>query len=143
MNLDAFLSRVSLTIRGNIDKVEQMLRFSDTVGLKGPFIRECHFPDFDHCDYEVAISMPLYSTITGKLHSDHLQYDTMGKCQSTFRNQVRASPQATSETLVLLHEKGRYTRFIKDPYVSMWFHRFLEGCSKRMGQDWKPNKALY
>ena len=142
MNLDAFWSRASSTSRGNRDKVRQMLSFSDIVGLNGPFRHEGPFPNFDHCGYEVAIGMLLYSTNTGKLHSDHLQYDTIRKCQSTFGNQVRASPQATAETLVLLDEKGRYKRFVRDPCGSMWFHRFLEGCSKRMGQDWKPNKAL-
>ena len=69
-----------------------MLSFLDIVWLNGPFIHEGPFPNFDHCGYEVAIIMLLYSTNTGKLHLDHLQYDTIRKFQSTFGNQVRASP---------------------------------------------------
>ena len=65
MNLDAFWSRSSSTIRGNRDKVRQMLSFSDIVGLNGPFRHEGPFPNFDHCGYEVAICMLLYSTNTG------------------------------------------------------------------------------
>ena len=105
-----------------------MLSFLDIVGFKGPFINECLFPNFFHCGYEVAISMLLYSTNTGKSQSDRLQYDTIRKCQSTFGNQVHASPQSTAETVVLLDEKGRYTRFVRDPCSSMWYQRLLEGC---------------
>ena len=30
----------------------------------------------------------------------------------------------------------------QDPCVSFWFNRFAEGCRRRMGQDWRPNKAI-
>jgi hypothetical protein len=25
---------------------------------------------------------------------------------------------------------------------SLWFQRFMLGCKKRMGQDWRPNQAI-
>jgi hypothetical protein len=39
-------------------------------------------------------------------------------------------------------EKGRYSRFYQDASTSLWFGRFVEGCSKRMGQITKRNRAM-
>jgi hypothetical protein len=33
-------------------------------------------------------------------------------------------------------------RIALDPCGSLWFQRFLLGCKKRMGQDWRPNQAI-
>ena len=30
----------------------------------------------------------------------------------------------------------------EDPCCSFWFQRFTEGCRRRMGQDWRPDKAV-
>ena len=44
--------------------------------------------------------------------------------------------------MALGDQKGRYLRFSTDPVASMWFHRFLEGCRYRMGQEWQPKQAM-
>jgi hypothetical protein len=44
--------------------------------------------------------------------------------------------------MALGDQKGRYLRFATDPCTLMWFHRFLEGCRYRMGQEWRPNQAM-
>ena len=93
MNLDAFWSWATATVKGNMGKSRQMVYFSETVGLSGPFIHEGPFPNFDHCGYEVAINMILHSTNRGRYRVYHGQYDTIRKAQSTFGNQVRSSPQ--------------------------------------------------
>ena len=134
MYVYVFWSRSTSTITCNRNKTRKMLSLSSTVGLKCAFVHDETFPNFDRFGYEVAIPMLIYSKNTGRLHSDHLKYDTILKFHSTFGNQVRASPQATSETLFLLDEKVSYTRLVRNPCGSMWFHKFLEGCSKRTGQ---------
>jgi hypothetical protein len=38
--------------------------------------------------------------------------------------------------------EGKYQRFSTDPCSSFWFYHFIEGVRLRMGQDWRPNKAI-
>jgi hypothetical protein len=45
-------------------------------------------------------------------------------------------------SMALGDQKGQYKRFSTDPCSSFWFYRFIEGARIRMGQDWRPNKAL-
>ena len=35
-----------------------------------------------------------------------------------------------------------YDRISSEPCGSIWFHRFSAGCRRRMGQDWRPNRAI-
>ena len=132
MNLDAFWSSSSFTVKGNKDKVCQMLKHSETVGLKGTFCRNGPMPLGDYCGYEVAVNMLLYSTGKGKRSSDHLQFDTIRKFQSTYGNLIKASPQSAQKILGLLDDKGRYKRLVEDPCASMFFQRFLLTITKNI-----------
>jgi hypothetical protein len=62
--------------------------------------------------------------------------------RSSFSNFQRASNKATRDQQVMGDEKGRYSRFYQDASTSLWFGRFVEGCSKRMGQITKRNRAM-
>ena len=142
MHLDTFWSRATTTVSANKDRDKQMLGFSKTLGLRGPFTHEGPFPSYSHCGYKVALIMLLHLTNKGR-HANYLQFETIRKDVSTYENQRRASPQNTSTTTALVDDDGRYRRLVNDPCASMYFRRFLEGCSKRMGQDWRPNQALH
>jgi hypothetical protein len=142
INLDAFWSRAGDTVKGNRDKLADMLSLSKLAGLKGPCVHDGPYPDFDHCGYEVAINMLIMSRRAGRNSRTHLQFDTIRKLQSAYGNQVRSSPQSTRTVMALGDQKGRYLRFSTDPVASLWFHRFLEGCRYRMGQEWRPNQAM-
>ena len=37
---------------------------------------------------------------------------------------------------------GKYSRISQDPCSSIWFLWFIQGCKKRMGKDWRPNRAI-
>jgi hypothetical protein len=39
--------------------------------------------------------------------------------------------------MALGDQKGQYKQFSTD-----WFYRLIKGVHIRMGQDWRPNKAL-
>jgi hypothetical protein len=142
MNLDAFWSRSCGTVRGNRDKLRMGLGFSESVGLHGPYIHEGPLPSYDHCGYEVAIQLILYSRRPGINNKAHVQFETIRKLRSVYGNQVRSSSQGNRQSLVMCDVKGRYTRLTNDPCGSFWFSRWLEGCRYRMGQDWKPNQAM-
>jgi hypothetical protein len=141
-NLDAFWSSATATVNGNRDKLAMGIEMSGLVGLAGPYLHEGPLPGFDHCGYEVAVQMLLYSKRPGKYSKSHLQFDTIRKLRSAYSNQIRASPQSNLEATSLGDAKGNYQRFSKDPCGSFWFFRFMPGMKSRMGQDWRPNKGL-
>ena len=142
MNLDAFWSRERKSVESNADRAERQIRLSNLVGLDGPFIQKEDLPDFDHCGYEVAIEILLYSRQPGKHNKNYTQYDTIRHLRATYSNYVRASPQSNRETTSLGDFKGNYQRLVKDSCGSLYFKRFMEGLRRRMGQDWRPNLAL-
>jgi hypothetical protein len=142
MNLDAFWSRSSDTISGHRGKLEHSLKLSKLVGLKGPYQHDGPMPSYDHCGYEVAIQMLLNSKNPGKYSKDYCQWDTIRKVRTAYANQVRASPQANQRAISMGGQDGKYQRLSTDPCASFWFYRFLLGCKRRMGQDWRPNQAL-
>jgi hypothetical protein len=60
-----------------------------------------------------------------------------------FGNQVRASGQANFLVAALGDsDEKSYQRICSDPCASIWFGRFITGCQRRMGQDWRPDKAM-
>jgi hypothetical protein len=142
VNLDAFWSRTENTVNGNTSNLRKGLELSRLVGLDGPYVHSGPLPEYDHCGYEVAIQMVLYSRRPGVNAGDHLQLDTIRKLRTVYGNQARSAPQATRESLALGDQKGHYQRVGKDPSGSFWFSRFYQGCAKRMGQVWKPNRAM-
>jgi hypothetical protein len=143
MNLDAFWSRSSNTINGHRGKLEHSLKLSKLVGLlEGPHQHEGPMPPYDHCGYEVAIQMLLNSRNPGRYSKNYCQWDTIRKLRTAFANQVRASPQANRKAVSMGDQDGKYQRLSTDSCASFWFYCFLEGCKRRMGQDWRPNQAL-
>ena len=99
-NLDAFWSRSTLTVNRNKGLVEQQLKLSRMLGLNGPFIHEGPMPYFDHCGFEIAVSILLKSRdTTGRHSSKHVQFDTIRKLRSCYGNQVRAAPSKQLEEI--------------------------------------------
>ena len=82
MNLDAFWSSATATVHGNKDKLDLGIHLSKLVGLRGPYIHEGPFPDYDHCGYEVAVQILLYSKREGRTTKSHLQFDTIRKVRT-------------------------------------------------------------
>jgi hypothetical protein len=142
INLDCFWSRASSTVLGNRDKAKLALRLSEAVGLQGPFEHTTSLPTYDHCGYEVAIEMVLDSTNPGRYARDHKQWDTVRKLRTVYSSHSKASPQENSSSLAFGDDKGRAHRLVSDKCSSYWFGRFFVGCKRRMGQDWRPNKAF-
>lgn len=68
--------------------------------------------------------------------------DTIRKIRTAATNQFRTSGQANSVEISLCDDKGHTQRLSSDPCASVWFGRFFIGCKGRMGQDWRPNKAM-
>jgi hypothetical protein len=118
------------------------IRLSKLVGLDGPYVHEGPLPSHDHCGYEVAVQMLLYSKRPGNNVKSHLQFETVRKLCTSYSNHVRASPQSNAESMSMGDVKGNYQRLTNDPCGSLWFYKFIKGAKSRMGQEWRPNKGL-
>lgn len=143
VNLDAFWSRARSTVEANSAKVREGLKISSRLGLPGPYLDPGPLPAHDHCGYEVALQIVVSSLDSGRYSTGHKQWDTIRRFRSCYSNQVRAARDANCNPLVLADNKGSgFQRLAIDPCGSLWFQRFMLGCSKRMGQDWRPNQAI-
>jgi hypothetical protein len=120
-----------------------MLQGSADLELSGPFPDYGPYPPFDHCGYEIALNMVMASLKSGRHADDHLQFDTIRKIRTAYSNFIRAAPFSNAYPWVVGDGEGKnFQRLATDPCGSLWFHRFLEGCKKRMGQDWRPDQAV-
>ena len=143
ISLDAFWSRSTSTVLSNAAQVRHGLRLSASIRLEGPYHPPGPLPCHDHCGYEVALQMVIASLEQGMYSSSHKQWDTIRRLRTCFSNQIRAAAVANFSSLSLADAKGStYQRLAADPCGSLWFNRFMAGCKKRMGQDWRPNRAL-
>ena len=141
--LDAFLSRSTSTVRGYARQTWKLIEFTHAVGLDSPFVHTELMPWKDHCGYQVAVAMILYSRQVGKNCPTHMQFDTIRGFCTIYSNFVRASPQGNKVPWSLGDLTGKYQRLNKDECGSLWFTCFfIEGLKARMGQTWLPNKAL-
>jgi hypothetical protein len=143
MILDAFWSRATSTVEANAKTIQRGCKLLALIGLEPPYLDPGPLPSFDHCGYGVAAQMLLASQEPGKYSSLYKQFDTIRRFKSAFENQVRASALANSKALAIGDSEGKtYQRICSDPCTSIWFSRFITGCRRRMGQDWRPDEAL-
>jgi hypothetical protein len=142
-NLDAFWSRARSTVNGQAVLIRKGIELCEPVEIDPPYLEPGPLPPFDHCGYAVAIQMLLKSREAGRYHTSHQQWDTIRRIGVAYRNQVRASGAANSSTLSVGEADGKkYARICNDPCGSLWFSRFSAGCKRRMGQDWRPDRAI-
>lgn len=67
MLLDAFWILSEKIVAALFRNVRMQINMSSQLGLEGPFEQTSTLPQFDHCGYEAAIGMLLYSTRSGKV----------------------------------------------------------------------------
>jgi hypothetical protein len=141
--LDAFWSRARSTVNANTSRAREMVRMSHDLGFNPPFEEPGPLPSHDHVGYRLAILMVAKSVKSGRHSETHVQWDTIRKFKSTHSNQSRSAKRANQSSLSLANYKGsNYDRISHEECGSIWFQRFTTGCRRRMGQDWRPNRAL-
>jgi hypothetical protein len=141
--LDAFWSRARQTVTSNASRFREMLTLSESLGFDPPYDAPGPLPSYDHCGYKVAILMVAKSLQPGRHAESYTQWDTVRKFKSTHSNQSRSGVTANSTSITMTNSKGSgLDRFSSEICGSLWFQRFSMGCRRRMGQDWRPNRAI-
>ena len=141
-NLDVFWSSAAGTVDDNTKRLSRALRFSHTMGLKGPYRQEGPYPPGDYCGYEAAYQILLNSLNKGRINPKYTQWNTIRHLRAAYGNQIRSSSQGNQLLLSTDDSFGTYKRIGKDPCGSLWFHKFTRGCHNRMGDEQRTNKAL-
>ncbi len=142
ISLDAFWSRASSTVKSNKDRIKSGLSLSNQLGLEGPYQFEGNTSGLDTTGYEIALQIVLASRKPGRHSTEYTQWDTIRKIRSAYAVFAKTTPQGSTHIAALADDKGRIERFVQDGTASYWFSRFLVGCKRRMGQDWRPNRAF-
>ena len=137
INLDAFWSRASSTVKSTAALARTGRRLSASVGLdNGPYSQPGPLPNGDNCGYQVAIQMVQALLEEGRHSKAYKQWDTIRILRSVYSNHFRASGKANSQAWSIADNRVLNTqRLLQDPCGSFWFSRFMEGCRRRMGQD--------
>jgi len=142
MNLDAFWSRESSTVRANTRRANKLIDVSSIFQMPGPFFHPGPLPLVDHCGYQIAVSMLLLSRNPGRHDRNYTQFDTIRTYRSTFSNYTRSTSDNNGASLSLGDLNGNYQRLTHDEAASFFFKRFMIGLRSRMGQIHKPNLAM-
>ena len=123
MNLNEFWSRARKIVEQNSRKARSMIKLSQLMGMQGPFEHDGPYPSVDHCGYEVASTILLYSRKKGHHDPSHTQFETIRKLKSVFGNQVRSTPGANTNHLCMTNSKGKYSKLTNEKCGSVWFPR--------------------
>jgi hypothetical protein len=73
-------------------------------------------------------------------NANTLQYETVRKVRSFFLNYAQACVGGMGAPFT--SDDGSGGRVSNSPTNNLWFQRFTQGCHRRMGNLWLPNRAV-
>ena len=143
INLDAFWSRSTSTVRGNARVVRRTLEDARGHGMNGPYPDPGPSPNYDICGYEIPVCMITDSLRSGRYSKSHKQWDTIRRIKSSVSNQEKTVFGDLYQRVVVLEDaRGGVQRLFAGRAGSFWLGRFQQGCRLRMGQETRQNQAL-
>ena len=135
--LDSFWSRESSTVKGNLYLMKSAKKKATLFGLDDSFLpARGPFPVADDWGMTHAV---LTLANPGR-NSNHVQYQTIRKFRSTLSNLAHTCPGGLGPAF--MSNDGAGARVSHSATNTDWSKRFHLGCHRRMGDIWKPNKAL-
>ena len=137
--LDAFWSRERTTIASNKREGMMYVSGSDQLGWDDPYPQRGPFQVSDDCGMKIACSILLRSLAQGK-NDKTIQYSTMRRMRGHLSNYVHTVPGGIGPTFV--SSDNSVSSISQSPTNSEWFRRFMNGCHKRMGDVWIPDRAI-
>ena len=139
-NLDSMWSRERSTVRNNLLNGKKLNRIQGLLGLgwvsrqgTGPF------PPTDLWGMNVAVALLMRSLDPGK-NAQQVQFGTIRQLRSFVSNKAHASSDGVGATF--MNDAGTGARVTHSVTNSFWFNRFMQGCHRRMGDVWLPDKAV-
>lgn len=138
-NLDAFWDRSTSTVEAHGREVARMDRIADELGMT-PFQTSLGpWPLEDAFGMKVAVLMLKRSLDPGRNES-RVQFDTVQKMRACATNLYQAGVGGLMDN-VASFERNRLW-LTKMPTHSYWFHRFVGGLHKRVGESKKQDEPI-
>ena len=138
--LDSFWARERSTVRSNMYEGLRYLEVQDRLGLKHCALRpQGPYPMRDDWGVGAACGLVLRSCDEGK-NSKNIQFSTVRKMRSFLSNYNHTRCGGSGYAFMSLDGTG--SRLSYSPTNSLWFKRCMTGLHRRMGDVWKPDKAV-
>ena len=143
-SLDAFWSRATSTVLSNAQRMRKLIQVGYVeLGMEPPLFEPALRNLSDCGDRFTAHVMVKNSMQAGRYSESHLQFDTIRKLKATLANYHLTVSDADSKIpFGIASDSGMFLRFATGTASSVWMDRFIQGCRKRMGQDWRPDRAM-
>ena len=144
LSLDAFWSRETSTVTAQGRLFRKGDGLLENSSVKPRYPRLGPFPVKDVFGYQAAVQMLWDSLGAGKYSTTYKQFATVRQLRGSFANIWEASVEGGAAATWVLGgaDKGKSNSLSTCPTNSVWFKRFVKGCEKRMGQDYRPNAAI-
>jgi len=130
------------TVQQTYYSIMKSIRLDKEMGLESTLPARGPWPVGDYVGFQVALQVIKASTEKGRHSQDYQQFDSIRKLRSSYSNSYESGLLGTSETQVLVGDKGRSYRVTASPTNSAFFCRFIRGLEKRMGKVVKTDLAL-
>jgi hypothetical protein len=137
--LDALWARERATVEANRREARLFVTHGKTLGYNNPYPARGPWPLADTWGMKTALVILQRSLSPGK-NAEFVQYETIRKTRSHMSNFFHSIPGGMGE-MFLAHESS-ISGMTRSPTNSPWFKRFMQGCHRRMGDVWSPDRPL-
>lgn len=137
--LDACWARERSTVDSNRREGERYAAQAELMGMVRPYPPRGPFPIADDWGIGAAVILLLRSLAPGK-NATNVQFETIRKTRSHVSNFIHTIPSGMGDMFIT--GEGAVSGVTNSPTNSLWFKRFMQGCHRRMGDVWCPDRPL-
>jgi hypothetical protein len=138
-NLDALWARERATVESNRREARLFVEQGKTMGYDNPYPPRGPWPIEDIWGMSTATVILQRSLAPGK-NSSFVQYETIRKTRSHISNFFHTVPGGMGEMFIAT--ESSVSGMTRSPTNSPWFKRFMQGCHRRMGDVWCPDRPI-
>jgi hypothetical protein len=138
-NLDALWARERATVEANRREASLFVEHGASMGYENPYPARGPWPMEDLWGMKTATVILQRSLAPGK-NSEFVQYETIRKTRSHMSNFVHTVPGGMGEMFIAT--ESSVSGMTRSPTNSPWFKRFMQGCHRRMGDVWCPDRPV-
>jgi hypothetical protein len=138
-NLDALWARERATVEANRREAAIFIAEGRAMGFINPYPPRGPWPIDDIWGMKTATVILQRSLSPGK-NASFVQYETIRKTRSHVSNFFHTVPGGMGEMFIA--SESSVSGMTRSPTNSLWFKRFMQGCHRRMGDVWCPDRPL-
>ena len=138
-NLDALWARERATTEANRREASLFVAEGERLGFVNPYPPRGPWPIEDVWGMKTALVILQRSMAPGR-NAAFVQYETIRKTRSHMSNFFHTVPGGMGEMFIAA--ESSVSGMTRSPTNSLWFKRFMQGCHRRMGDVWIPDRPV-